>query len=50
MVATVMPHGVLFRGGAEKEIRRKFLAYKESLVRRFSSTAGAEAASWSTRA
>jgi type I restriction enzyme M protein len=25
MVATVMPHGVLFRGGAEKEIRRKFL-------------------------
>jgi type I restriction enzyme M protein len=23
MVATVMPHGVLFRGGAEKEIRRK---------------------------
>lgn len=25
MVATVMPHGVLFRGGAEKEIRKKFL-------------------------
>jgi type I restriction enzyme M protein len=25
MVATVMPHGVLFRGGAEKGIRRKFL-------------------------
>ncbi len=25
MVATVLPHGVLFRGGAEKEIRRKFL-------------------------
>ena len=25
MVITVMPHGVLFRGGAEKEIRRKFL-------------------------
>ncbi len=25
MVCTVMPHGVLFRGGAEKEIRRKFL-------------------------
>lgn len=25
MVATVMPHGVLFRGGAEKEIRRKFI-------------------------
>ncbi len=25
MVATVMPHGVLFRGGAEKEIREKFL-------------------------
>jgi type I restriction enzyme M protein len=25
MVATVMPHGVLFRGGAEKEIRTKFL-------------------------
>lgn len=24
-VATVMPHGVLFRGGAEKEIRRKIL-------------------------
>jgi type I restriction enzyme M protein len=24
-VATVMPHGVLFRGGAEKEIRRKLL-------------------------
>jgi type I restriction enzyme M protein len=24
-VTTVMPHGVLFRGGAEKEIRRKFL-------------------------
>lgn len=25
MVCTVMPHGVLFRGGAEKEIRSKFL-------------------------
>lgn len=25
MVATVMPHGVLFRGGAEKEIRKKIL-------------------------
>ena len=25
MVATVMPHGVLFRGGAEKEIRKKLL-------------------------
>lgn len=25
MIATVMPHGVLFRGGAEKEIRKKFL-------------------------
>jgi type I restriction enzyme M protein len=25
MVTTVMPHGVLFRSGAEKEIRRKFL-------------------------
>jgi type I restriction enzyme M protein len=25
MVATVMPHGVLFRGGAEKQIRKKFL-------------------------
>ncbi len=25
MVATVMPHGVLFRGGVEKEIRTKFL-------------------------
>ncbi len=25
MMATVMPHGVLFRGGAEKEIRRGFL-------------------------
>ena len=25
MVATVMPHGVLFRGGEEREIRRKFL-------------------------
>ena len=25
MVATVMPHGVLFRGGAEKAIRQKFL-------------------------
>jgi type I restriction enzyme M protein len=25
MVATVMPNGVLFRGGAEREIRRKFL-------------------------
>jgi type I restriction enzyme M protein len=25
MVVTVMPHGVLFRSGAEKEIRRKFV-------------------------
>ena len=25
MVTTVMPHGVLFRGGEEKEIRQKFL-------------------------
>ena len=25
VVTTVMPHGVLFRGGAEKEIRKKFL-------------------------
>lgn len=25
MVATVMPHGVLFRGSTEKEIRKKFL-------------------------
>jgi type I restriction enzyme M protein len=25
MVTTVMPHGVLFRAGAEKEIRKKFL-------------------------
>jgi len=25
MVTTIMPHGVLFRGGAEKEIRKKFL-------------------------
>ena len=25
MVATVMPHGVLFRGGAEKAIRKQFL-------------------------
>jgi hypothetical protein len=25
IVATVMPHGVLSRGGAEKEIRKKFL-------------------------
>jgi type I restriction enzyme M protein len=25
LVATVMPHGVLFRGGAEKEIRRQLL-------------------------
>src|SRR2546425_5399407 len=25
MVITVMPHGVLFRGGAEKDIRKKFL-------------------------
>ena len=25
MVTTVMAHGVLFRGGAEKEIRKKFL-------------------------
>jgi type I restriction enzyme M protein len=30
MVCTVMPHGVLFRGGAEKEIRNKFL--KEDLL------------------
>ena len=26
MVCTVMPHGVLFRGGAEREIRRGFIA------------------------
>ncbi len=25
MAATVMPHGVLFRGGAEKKIRKEFL-------------------------
>lgn len=30
MVATVMPHGVLFRGGEEKKIRTKFL--KEDLI------------------
>ena len=30
MVTTVMPHGVLFRGGAEKEIRKKFL--QEDLI------------------
>jgi type I restriction enzyme M protein len=30
MVTTVMPHGVLFRGGAEKEIRRRFL--QEDLI------------------
>jgi type I restriction enzyme M protein len=30
MVTTVMPHGVLFRGGAEKEIRQKFL--QEDLI------------------
>src|SRR5438309_5282797 len=30
MVITVMPHGVLFRGGAEKEIRKKFL--EEDLI------------------
>jgi type I restriction enzyme M protein len=30
MVVTVMPHGVLFRGGAEKEIRKKFL--EEDLI------------------
>lgn len=30
MVATVMPHGVLFRGGPEKEIRKKFL--EEDLI------------------
>lgn len=30
MVCTVMPHGVLFRGGAEKDIRTKFL--KEDLI------------------
>jgi type I restriction enzyme M protein len=30
MVCTVMPHGVLFRGGAEKEIRTKFL--REDLI------------------
>src|SRR5438128_3297448 len=30
MVCTVMPHGVLFRGGAEKEIRTKFL--KQDLI------------------
>ena len=29
-VATVMPHGVLFRGGAEREIRRKWL--QEDLI------------------
>jgi type I restriction enzyme M protein len=30
MVATVMPHGVLFRGGAEKVIRQKFV--EEDLI------------------
>jgi type I restriction enzyme M protein len=30
MITTVMPHGVLFRGGAEKEIRKKFL--QEDLI------------------
>ncbi len=25
MLATVMPHGILFRGGAEQEIRRRFI-------------------------
>lgn len=30
MATTVMPHGVLFRGGAEKEIRQKFL--QEDLI------------------
>ncbi len=30
MVATVMPHGVLFRGGAEKQIRQKLL--EEDLI------------------
>ncbi len=30
MVATVMPHGVLFRGGAEKGIRQKFV--EEDLI------------------
>src|SRR4030095_6672232 len=30
MVTTVMPHGVLFRGGAEKAIRKKFL--EEDLI------------------
>lgn len=30
MVTTVMPHGVLSRGGAEKEIRKKFL--EEDLI------------------
>jgi len=30
MVATVMPHGVLFRGGAEKGIRQKFI--EEDLI------------------
>lgn len=30
MVATVMPHGVLFRGGTEREIRRKWL--QEDLI------------------
>jgi len=30
MVATVMPHGVLFRGGAEKKIREAFL--REDLI------------------
>lgn len=28
MVATVMPHGVLFRGGAEKEIRKAFIEHE----------------------
>ncbi|HEB98873.1 MAG TPA: SAM-dependent DNA methyltransferase, partial [Thiotrichales bacterium] len=27
IVATVMPHGVLFRGGAEKEIRKQFIEH-----------------------
>jgi len=30
MIATVMPHGVLFRGGGEEKIRRKFL--EEDLI------------------
>ncbi len=35
MVVTVMPHGVLFRGGSEKEIRKKFLGQDliEAIIR-----------------